>query len=192
MVVANLDALVAARRVTGYTIEEDTAYLAARRPTLTYRMYADGPDSHRNLGEFASAISRLALSMRLSRLAGVVAGVGGVRRSRQLCLTAELAGARQLDAALGLVARRFTVGPAAAPGSWRYPDVRVTGGGAPDGAVPVFAHLYGGGVVVLTPDDQPPVAGARTFGVGVHASWLDLFAAPAPAAHSAREAASVS
>src|SRR5690349_17212528 len=108
MVIRILDALVAARRVTGYTIEEDTAYLTARRPTLTYRMYAEGSESHRNLGEFAAAMSRLALSMRLSPLAGVVAGVGGPRRSRQLCLTAELAGGRQLDAALGLVARRFT------------------------------------------------------------------------------------
>lgn len=189
MVVRVLDALVAAGRVTGYTIEEDTGYLTARRPTLTYRMYAEGAESHRNLGEFAAAMSRLAVSMRLSRVAGVVAGAGGVRRSRQLCLTAELACGRRLDAALGLVARRFTAAPAAAPGSWRYPDVRVTGAGTPGDAVQAFAHRYGGGVVVLTPGAEPPVTGGRTFPVGLHASWLDLFA---PAAERTREAVSVS
>lgn len=187
MVVRVLDALVTAGRVTGYTIEEDTGYLTAQRPTLTYRMYAEGPESHRNLREFAAAVSRLAVSMRLSRVAGVVAGAGGICRSRQLCLTAELAGDRRLDAALGLVARRFTAAPTAVPGSWRYPDVRVTGAGTPGGAVRAFAHRYGGGVVVLTPGAEPPVAGGRTFPVGLHASWLYLFA---PAAESAREAAS--
>jgi hypothetical protein len=186
MVVRILDALVAAGRVTGYTIEEDTAYLTAVRPTLTYRMYAEGPESHRNLGEFASAMSLLAVSMRLSRVSGVVAGAHGIWRSHQLCLTAELAGGRELDAALGVVARRFTAAPTAAPGSWRYPDVRVTGAGRPGATLRAFAHRYSGGVVVLTPGGEPPVPGGRTFPVGLHASWLDLFA---PAPHRAREAA---
>jgi hypothetical protein len=176
VILARLDALVAARAVTGYTIEEDTAYLAARRPTLTYRMYADGPESHRNLGEFAGAMSLLATTMRLSRLAGVVADAGGLRRSRQLCLTAELASGRRLDAALRLVERRFTAAPAAAPGSWRYPDVRVSGG-QPSAAAPAYAHRYDGGrfgVVVLTLLPEPPLTGADTYGVGVHASWRGL------------------
>jgi hypothetical protein len=184
-----LDALVAGRRVTGYTIEEDTGYLTASRPTLTYRMYATDPQSHRNLGEFAASISQLAVTMRLSRVAGVVVQAGRLRRSRQLCLTAELASGRHLDAALCLVARRFTAAPAAASGSWRYPDVRVTGAGSARGAASAFAHRYGGGVVVLTLGDEPPVAGARTFRVGVHPSWLELLE---PAEGGACEPASVS
>jgi len=33
-----LDRLVAGGRISGYTVEADTSYLDADRPTLTYRM----------------------------------------------------------------------------------------------------------------------------------------------------------
>ena len=127
MILAALDRLVRSGRVTGYTVEEDSSYLGAHVPTLTYRMYMDGPTSHLNLGAFASAMGELATTMKLSRVHGTVARGGALVRSRQLCLTAEFAGAREIGAAMAVVHARFVAAPTAAPGSWRFPDVRVTG-----------------------------------------------------------------
>jgi hypothetical protein len=174
MIIPQLDQAVARGRVTGYTIEEDTGYLDARLPTLTYRMYADGPESHRNLGEFAAAMAGLDARMRLSRVHGTVAEAGVLRRSRQLCLTAEFDGDRELGRAVELVERRFTYAPAAAPGSWRFPDVRIAGG-APSDTAAVYAHRWQGGkacAVVLTLDAEAPAAGGVTSRVRVLQSWV--------------------
>lgn len=174
MIRARLDGLVAAGRITGHTLEEDAGYLRARVPTLTYRMYAEGSESHRNLGEFAAAVAELGPRMRLSRVEGVVAIGARLHRSRQLCLTAEFADADSLAAAAGLVHRRFTALPGAAPGSWRLPDVRMLGG-RPPGTVAAYAHFWpdaGGSAVVLTLDAAPPLPGASSRGVRILESWL--------------------
>jgi len=175
MIRAQLDGLVSSGRITGYTVEEDSSYLCAHVPTLTYRMYMDGPTSHLNLGAFASAMGELAMTMKLSRVHGTVARGGALMRSRQLCLTAEFAGEREIGAAMAVVHSRFVAAPTAAPGSWRFPDVRVTGA-LPRGTAEAFAHHWGSGratTVVLTLDPQSPMKGARTDPVQVLPSWVD-------------------
>jgi len=111
MILAALDGLVRSGRVTGYTVEEDSSYLGAHVPTLTYRMYMDGPTSHLNLGAFACAMGELAMTMKLSRVHGTVAREGALVRSRQLCLTAEFAGEREIGAAMAVVHARFVAAP---------------------------------------------------------------------------------
>jgi len=174
VILSHLDHLVTSGQVTGYTVEEDTGYLGARVPTLTYRMYMDGPESHLNLGAIAAAMAELATAMRLSRVQGTVAYEGLIRRSRQLCLTSEFAHERALLAALRIVNERFIAAPAAAPGSWRYPDVRVSGA-EPAGTAGVFAHRWLGNrasAVLLTLEREPPAEGARTHCVQVLQHWL--------------------
>ena len=174
MILPELDELVVLGRVTGYTVEEDTAYIGAKVPTLTYRMYMDGPESHLNLGAFAAAMADLGTTMRLSRVQGTVAYQGAIWRSRQLCLTVEFAGAGSLGEALDVVHERFVAAPEAAPGSWRFPDVRVTGA-EPLSTVAAFAHHWPhgrSGAVVLTLDEVAPACGARTARVHVLRSWV--------------------
>jgi hypothetical protein len=174
VILSHLDDLVTSGRVTGYTVEEDTSYLGAQVPTLTYRMYMDGPESHLNMGAFAAAMAELATTMRLSRVQGAVAHEGSIWRSRQLCLTSEFAGQDALDAAVDIVHDRFIAAPAAAPGSWRYPDVRVSGA-EPSCTAGVFAHQWPGdcaSAVVLTLEPEPPADGGRTHRVHVLQHWL--------------------
>jgi hypothetical protein len=173
VILAHLDRLLTSARITGYTVEEDARYLRSETPTLTYRMYAEGAESHRNLGEFAAAMAELGSTMRLSRVWGAVSCGEVICRSRQLCLTAELASERALVRALDVVYRRFTAGPTAAPGSWRHPDVRVSGGLASN-AEAAYAHWWpqdGATVVALTTCAVPPADGARTCSVQVLRSW---------------------
>ena len=176
MILAQLDDLVARGRVTGYTIEEDTRYLEGRMPTLTYRMYIEDAESHLNLGAFAAAMSELGPMMRLSRVQGALGDAGLIRRSKQLCLTAEFESDRLLDEALQIVYHRFIEAPAAAPGSWRYPDVRISGA-EPLCAAAVFAHHWKrdhAGAVVLTLDPDPPAFGASTHRVRVLRNWVSF------------------
>ncbi len=174
MILPELDQLVVSGRVTGYTVEEDTGYIGALVPTLTYRMYMDGPESHLNLGAFAAAMADLGTTLRLSRVQGTVAYQGAIWRSRQLCLTVEFGGAGTLGAALDIVHERFVAAPEAAPGSWRFPDVRVTGA-QPLSTAAAFAHHWPhgrAGAVVLTLDEDAPAYGARTAPVQVLRSWV--------------------
>lgn len=177
MIRIRLDELVAAGLATGYTVEEDAAYLTARRPTLTYRMYSDRAASHRNLGEFAAAMAELGAAIRLSRVEGVMPRPGSLAgRTRQLCLTAEFTSQAALHAAAALVQRRFTASRAAAPGSWRLPDVRISGA-EPPGTVPAYAHQWRAGratAVLLTLSPLAPLAGARTSRVRIMRSWLEF------------------
>ena len=118
----------------------------------------------------------LGSSIRLSRVDGVVGNAGHIIRSRQICLTAEFTWEESLVRALGVVRRRFTAAPAAAPGSWRYPDVRVTGA-ATSSTANAYAHQWPYGqasVVALTLDPASPVTGARSYPVQVLRSWLGL------------------
>jgi hypothetical protein len=175
MIRAQLDGLVSSGRITGYTVEEDSSYLCAHIPTLTYRMYMDGPTSHLNLGAFASAMGELAMTMKLSRVHGSVAHGGVLVRSRQLCLTAEFAGEREIGAAMAVIHARFVAAPTAAPGSWRFPDVRVTGA-VPAATAKAFAHRWGNGratAVVLTLEPESPMEGATTVPVQVLPCWVD-------------------
>lgn len=188
MILPHLDGLVTSGRITGYTIEEDTSYLAARVPTLTYRMYVDGAESQLNLGAFASAMADLATVMRLSRVRGTVAEAGVLRRSKQLCLTAEFASERMIGEALDVICRRFISAPAAAPGSWRHPDVRITGAEPRDAPV-VFAHQWKrehADAVVLTLEAEPPQPGARTARVRVLKSWVGFLGRNAERVHRGR------
>lgn len=174
MILSDLDRLVLSGRVTGYTVEEDTGYISARVPTLTYRMYMDGPESHLNLGAFAAAMADLGTTMRLSRVQGAVAYQGAIWRSRQLCLTVEFAGEAALGEALDIVHDRFIAAPAAEPGSWRFPDVRVTGA-EPRCTAGAYAHRWQHGpasAVVLSLDEEPPADAARTAPVHVLRSWM--------------------
>jgi len=174
VILPELDQLVVSGRVTGYTVEEDTGYIGALVPTLTYRMYMDGPESHLNLGAFAAAMADLGTTMRLSRVQGTVAYQGAIWRSRQLCLTIEFAGVGALGAALDIVYERFVAAPEAAPGSWRFPDVRVTGA-KPLSTAAAFAHHWPhgrAGAVVLTLNEDAPASGARTAPVHVLQSWV--------------------
>lgn len=175
MIVSELDDLVSSGHITGYTIEEDSSYLRARVPTLTYRMYMDGPTSHLNLGAFASAMGELATTMKLSRVHGTVARGGVLARSRQLCLTAEFRGDNEIGAAMTVVHNRFVAAPKAAPGSWRFPDVRVSGA-LPAATARAYAHHWRAGhatAVVLTLDPRSPTGGAKTRPVRVLPSWVD-------------------
>ncbi len=174
MILSELDQLVLAGRATGYTVEEDTGYVGALIPTLTYRMYMDGPESHLNLGAFAAAMADLGTILRLSRVQGAVAYQGAIWRSRQLCLTVEFAGETALDDALDIVHDRFVAAPQSAPGSWRFPDVRVTGA-EPRSTARAFAHHWPrgrGGAVLLSLEPEAPAAGASTARVHVLRSWV--------------------
>lgn len=174
MILSDLDRLVLAGRVTGYTVEENTGYIGARVPTLTYRMYMDRPESHLNLGAFAAAMADLGTTMRLSRVQGAVAYQGAIWRSRQLCLTVEFAGEAALGDALDIVHDRFVAAPAAAPGSWRFPDVRVTGA-EPRSTAGAYAHRWQhghAGAVVLSLNEDAPAGGAVTAPVHVLRSWV--------------------
>lgn len=176
MIQEDLDRLVAVGRLTGYTIEEDSAYLEAKIPTLTYRMYVDGAASQQNLGAFAAAMAELGAAMRLSRVRGNLGQAGSIRRSRQLCLTAQLGSTTAMDDAIEVVHRRFIAAPAAAPGSWRYPDLRVVGA-EPQVLSVAFAHCWKADdatAVALTLDSEPPVFGAQTVRVSVLKNWVEF------------------
>lgn len=176
MIHSRLDELVSVGRLTGYTVEEDTGYLDARVPTLTYRMYADGAASNLNLGAFSAAVADLGAEVRLSHVRGNVAYAGVIQRSNQVCLTAEFASERALDKAVEVVRNRFVAAPSAAPGSWRYPDVRVACA-EPIETSEVFAHQWvtrEAGAVALTLESEPPAPGARSVRVRVLRSWVSF------------------
>jgi hypothetical protein len=188
VILATLDRLVVTGRLTGYTVEEDTGYLESTIPTLTYRMYADGEASQLNLGAFAAAMAELGPRMRLSRVRGNLGDEGTIRRSNQLCLTAEFESEGALEKAVDVVHRRFVAAPAAAPGSWRFPDVRVVGGD-PANTSSVFAHHWssaGASAVALTLGAKPPAEGARTIGVRVLCNWVSFLQRSGELAAAAR------
>jgi hypothetical protein len=157
-------------RLSGYTIEADTSYLWTTLPTLTYRMYARDRVSGRNLDEFCRAMSGLGAELRAWRLLGTVARPGGLVRTEQVCVSAGFAGDLTLGRATALVRDRFTRGgPDAVPGSWRFPDVRVTGGAAP-GTMRVWAHRWGA-AVALTLSPNPPAPDGVRAPIRVLACW---------------------
>ena len=148
---AELDRLVADRRLTGYTVEVDTSYLQATRPTLTYRMYAGCAVSVRNLDVFCAAMNGIGAELQASRLTGTTAVPDGLVRTDQVCVRAGFEDDRTLGRAVALVENRFTQRPGAVPGSWWFPDVRISAG-TPRGTIAVWAHRWGHAVALaLTP-----------------------------------------
>jgi len=77
-----------------------------------------------------------------------------------------------LGCATALVKDRFTCGPEAVPGSWRFPDVRITGGEATD-TIAIWAHRWGAAVTLSLSPISPARGGVRA-GVRVLACWSDL------------------
>lgn len=169
---AVLDRLVADGRLSGYTVEEDTSYLEAERPTLTYRMYAGHSTSRRNLDEFCLVMARIGAELRTSRLVGTTAAPGGLARTDQICVTAAFDDDQMLRLAVALVEDRFTCGPGAVAGSWRFPDVRISSA-APPGTIAVWAHRWAA-AVALALSPIPPAAASSCVGVRVLACWTDL------------------
>ena len=167
-----LDRLVAGGRLSGYTVEADTSYLDAERPTLTYRMYTGPSTSRRNLDEFCLAMIRVGAELRTSRLVGTMAAPGGLVRTDQTCVTATFDDDRRLGLAVAQVEERFTCSPGAVAGSWRFPDVRISGA-APAGTIAVWAHRWAG-AVALSLSRIPPAPEGSCVVARVLACWSDL------------------
>jgi hypothetical protein len=131
-----LDRLVAGGRISGYTVEADTSYLDADRPTLTYRMYAGHSTSRHNLDQFCSSMAGLGADLSASRLLGTTAGAGGLLRTQQICVRAVFADEHALGRAAALVragqARRRSRGRDLVSGAGGRPadDVASSGGWA--------------------------------------------------------------
>src|SRR5207245_10205963 len=96
--------------------------------------------------------------LRASRLVGTMAAPGGLARTDQICIRAAFDDDRTLGRAVELVEHRFTCGPAAVPGSWRFPDVRVSGC-APPGTIAVWAHRWGAAVALADSAPGPAPGG---------------------------------
>lgn len=178
-VVDHLDRLVGEGRLSGHTVEADTSYLDSARPTLTYRMYAGGATSERNLGTFCAAMEAIGARLRVTRLVGTVAGRHGVVRTDQRCAFAAFTSEGQLERAMELVERRFTLGGEhEVAGSWRFPDIRI-GGSTPPGTITAWAHRRGPAVALsLSPD--PLLTGAAVTTVRVMERWRDVLTPAAP------------
>ncbi len=180
-----LDRLVLAGRISGHTFEEDASYVHAVRPTLTYRMYTDDPIARHNLGEFVASVAAIGGVARVTRLEGTVAQEGRLRRTRQVCVAAGFDRFDDLEQVMLLVRSRFTAsGADSAPGSWRYPDVRVTGTELPPaGSIQAFAHCWPARhatAVVVTLEPSAPLPGAQSRPVHVLESWSGLLGGRVP------------
>lgn len=174
-----LDRLVEGGHLSGYTVEADTSYLYAGQPTLTYRMYAGDNASGHNLDAFRAAMTGIGAQLCTSRLVGTVAGPGGLVRTNQFCVRAAFADERRLRRAVALVEDRFTCGPDAVTGSWRFPDVRISGGSAP-GTVAAWAHRWNAAVALALSPASPAPNGVCVR-VDVLACWTDVLT-PSPGA----------
>ena len=181
----HLDRLVQAGQITGWGFEQSIAYLAARRPTMSYRMYRGDEEQDANLGAFLREVATEGARVDVSEAQGSVGAATGWRpptadelpadgvwRSRQVVLTISFQGEAQLRRAAEVVAERFTrrTGSDHRPGSWWVPDARVSGTpNCPPGMVEARAHsrrTRDGHFVVLsaaasTPRSAP-FPGART------------------------------
>jgi len=154
----HLDQLVRAGDITGWGFERSIAYLGARRPTMSYRMYRGHDDQDANLGAFLREIAPDGARVEVSEAQGAVSAstgwrpptataepLDGVWRSRQVVLTISFVSETQLTRAAELVAERFTRGTGSShrPGSWWVPDARVCGtSNCPPGMIAARAHSH--------------------------------------------------
>lgn len=173
-----LDRLLARGAISGYTCEPPDAYLAGERPTLTYSMYASGRASRCNIARFAGTMRALGGELRyLPQVGYVCIAGGGVRQSRQVKIVVEFPDDECLETAIAVVQACFLAGGGRtpAPGSWLYPDVRVTGTGRrPVGTFEALAHHIGaatGRLVVLARAAAPPLPGMVTVPVLLLECW---------------------
>lgn len=175
-----LERLVAAGAITGYTVESEPRYLTAGVPVLTYSMYRDCPVSMRNLRLLAAELAAAGAHIQLVRRRGRWRWNGLLRRTRETTAVAWFPSERKLRRGVSMVRARYMAGARdSVAGSWELPDLRVCGAHSPD-TIAVSAHLLPiGGIaaVVLDVAVEPPVAGMLTAVVSVLPLWLSHFAA---------------
>jgi hypothetical protein len=174
---ASLDRLVAQGVITGYTVEPPPLYLVSRLPALTYHCYANDPVSENNLQRLSADLQAFRPELTLRPLQGNVRRAdGSISRSDQLRMTARFETGTALEAALDLIGRRYLAGSGAwLPGSWQYPDVRVTGiNWQPPGTTAATAHRLSLGrdsAVVLSLSHRPPLRRMRSYQVFLLERW---------------------
>jgi hypothetical protein len=144
--------------------------------------------SRHNLNEFCRTMIRVDAELRTSRLVGTIAAPGGLVRTDQICVTAAFDDDRVLGLAVSQVEDRFICRPGAVAGSWRFPDVRVSGA-APPGTIAVWAHRWAG-AVALSLSRIPPAPGGNSVAVRVLACWSDLLQSPVGQVTSSRRGTS--
>jgi hypothetical protein len=176
-VLRQLEWLVAARAITGYTVEPDPRYLDGDVPALTYSMPSNRPVSRQNLRLLAEELAGAGATVELAGRHGTWLWDGRVRRTLETTAIARFARERDLQRALARITARYVAGaPGAVPGSWTLPDVRVCGARTP-GMVAVGAHSLPLAstttAVVIAAADRPPLPGMRTLPVGVLPAWAD-------------------
>lgn len=171
------DRLLRDGTISGYTIEQDAGYLHPVAPTLTYRMYQDGAGAA-NAGSFGIDMLALGADVRWMLAAGNLQDGALIRRSAQVTVIASFPSGEALERALLLVRTRYHAGGVdPVPGSWRWPDVRVTGCRAPAGMAPAVAQsgqTGEGTAVALTLPGQRLLPGLDLAPVLVLDEWVEL------------------
>ncbi|MDQ6709453.1 MAG: hypothetical protein M3Z11_02735 [Candidatus Dormibacteraeota bacterium] len=176
--VATFDRLAREGVITGYTLEAPPLYLEALSPTLTYSMYATDELSRRNIRAVLGDLSILGAAVTVRPVYGNVRREDGhIERSDQRRIAARFERPAQLDAAVERIQSRYMASVSAAwhPGSWLYPDVRVTGVRTdPPGTIRAVAHTMPVGrrsIVVLSLSPQPPLPRMTSFPVRLLDRW---------------------
>jgi hypothetical protein len=171
------DRLLREGAITGYTIEQDAGYLRPSAPTLTYRMYRHGAGAA-NAGRLGIDMLGLGAEVRWMRAAGNLQDGSRIQRSAQVTVIASFPSQDALDDALLLVRTRYHAGGTdPVPGSWRWPDVRVTGCRPPMGMAAVVAQWGAtseGTAVALTLAGRRLLPHLDVAPVLVLDEWLDL------------------
>jgi hypothetical protein len=177
LAVPAFDRLLRDGAISGYTIEQDAGYLRPAAPTLTYRMYQDGPGAA-NAGRFGIDMLALGADVRWMLAAGNLPEGPLIRRSAQVTVIASFPSGDLLEEALALVRTRYhAAGADPVPGSWRWPDVRVTGCCSPGGMAPAVAQsgpTGEGTAVALTLAGRRLLPGLDVAPVFVLCEWVEL------------------
>jgi hypothetical protein len=173
----DLERLVIAGRITGYTVEPDPTYLWAGAPVITYSMYEHGEASRRNLALAADELTAMGATVDLVRRLGTWRWATGVRRSTELAAICWFPREADVQVALGVLRSRYVAGGRrAVAGSWRVPDVRVSGA-KPDHMIQANAHVMelgrGAAAVVIGLHAHPPLAGMSSQRLSVLPCWAD-------------------
>lgn len=175
----SLDRLVEVGLISGYTREESVGYLSASRPTLTYSMYLDDAPSLANRRRFSGEMAALGGQVRETRQVGQLGTHRGVQRTRQVRVIVEFEEEAALTEALGIIRDRYLAGSRGeVPGSWVYPDVRITGTATRrTGTINAHAHVTSQGdesFVVLSSDSCPPLPGMSVTSLHLLDCWESL------------------
>jgi hypothetical protein len=182
----DVERLVAAGRITGYTVEPDPLYLRANVPALTYSMCCADERGRRNLDLALAELRAAGARVDLVHRCGTWRWGSALHRTSETTAIGWFECAGSLLAALHALRARYVAGSGdAVPGSWRVPDVRVCGL-LPAGTVPATAHelrLPGGAAaVVISLEETPPLPAMHSRPVAVLPCWTGYLAtAAAPA-----------